>query len=144
MLIIADASPLIALADAGELDLVRLAFGEILIPEEVNREVFKSDRYRVKPSWIKVRALTDPVGIEAFAELRKSLDRGESQAIALGSVFDAIVLIDEELGTLECNRRKIACMSTGEMVAQLRTDGVLAGRRANQVVAKLRMHGVYV
>jgi len=121
-----------------------MAFGEIIIPEEVFREVFQSGRQRAKPSWLKVQALTDPLGLAAFSELRNSLDKGESGAIALASVCNACVLIDEELGTAECKRRNIECITTAQVVSELRASGKIKQKHWQEIVSTLRMHGVYV
>jgi predicted nucleic acid-binding protein len=144
MLIVSDASPLIALDEAGHLNILQIAFGEILIPEEVFLEVFGTRRQRAKPSWIKVRSLTDPTGLATFSELRNSLDKGESGAIALASVLKARVLIDEQLGSNECKRRGIECITTAQVVEMLRANGTISKKNWPNIVSSLRMHGVYV
>ena len=106
-----------------------MPFGQVVIPEEVNEEVFKR-RNRVKPAWIKIQTLTDAAGLAAFAQLRNVLDRGESAAIALAGVFGATVLIDEALGSEQCSKRNIPHVSTAAVVAKL--------------IADLRVQGVYV
>ncbi len=144
MLIISDASPIIALYDAGYLELLRMSFGGIIIPEEVFAEVFQRGRQRAKPAWIKVQALTDPQGLATFSVLRNSLDKGESAAISLAITCNACVLIDEELGTAECRKRKVACVTTAQIVENLIKDGKIKGKQSRAIVLTLRMHGVYV
>jgi len=104
VLVVSDASPLIALSDASLLELLHEAFGEILIPKEVADEVFAPKHNRAKPWWIKIADVEHPKAVELFVKLRSVLDKGESAAIALASTMDATVLIDEELGTAECQR----------------------------------------
>jgi predicted nucleic acid-binding protein len=143
MLVVSDASPLICLSDAGCLDLLRLAYGEVVIPEEVHEEVYRSGHARAKPSWVKIRSLTDARGIATFAALRKTLDRGESAAIALAITCHATVLIDEALGAEECARRGIQAVNTAQVVATLRADGKISAKRAESVASVLRRHGVF-
>jgi predicted nucleic acid-binding protein len=60
--VIADASPLIALHQIGQISLIKRLFGPILIPSAVAREV--SPILPALPAWIMVRDLTQPLGSE--------------------------------------------------------------------------------
>jgi predicted nucleic acid-binding protein len=82
LIIISDASPLIALFDCGEIEILEIAFDEIIIPQEVEREVFHPGRGRAKPRYIKVQSL-EGAALADFARLRQVLDAGESAAVAL-------------------------------------------------------------
>ncbi|MEA2336930.1 MAG: hypothetical protein QOE82_937 [Thermoanaerobaculia bacterium] len=66
--VIADASPLIALHQIGQISLIERLFGQILIPSAVAREV--SPSLPTLPAWITARDLTRPIGSEI---LRASL-----------------------------------------------------------------------
>lgn len=75
--VVADASPLIAFQEIGQLQLLRAVFGELTVPPSVLREVLAS----VSPEpWIVERALTQPI---VPLVLRANLGAGESEALSL-------------------------------------------------------------
>ena len=88
MTVVADASPLIALAQVNQLPLLERLFGEILVPPAVVREVELS-----LPAFIRERKLSRPI---PAAVLHASLDPGESEAISLALELGAErVILDE-------------------------------------------------
>ncbi len=108
MIVVSDASPLIALAAIGELGLLRLLYGEVLVPEAVHREATASrpsapGAVEVRDAtWIGVRSVTDRVLIAA---LSLDLDPGEAEAIALAVETDAeLLLMDERRGRVAATR----------------------------------------
>jgi uncharacterized protein len=89
--VIADASPLIALHQIGQISLIKRLFGPILIPSAVAREV--SPSLPRLPVWITTRDLTQPIGSDI---LKASLGAGESESLALGlEVGASLVILDE-------------------------------------------------
>jgi predicted nucleic acid-binding protein len=98
--VVSNATPLIYLAKAGKIDLLKTVFGQVFIPEEVKVEVVdrgkllgQKDAYVVENAisegWIKVLA-TDPV------EIPIELDKGEEAALSLAKKQKLnIVLVDE-------------------------------------------------
>jgi uncharacterized protein len=85
---VADASPLIALAQVDQLPLLEKLFGEILVPPAVVREVALS-----LPAFVRERKLSRPI---PAAVLRAALDPGESEAISLALELGAErVILDE-------------------------------------------------
>lgn len=89
--VIADASPLIALDQIGQISLIKHLFGQILIPSAVAREV--SPSLPALPAWITTRNLAQPMASEI---LRASLGAGESETLALGLEVEAGLLILDE------------------------------------------------
>ncbi len=97
---VSNSTPLIYLAKIGKLDLLKVLFGEILIPKEVWNEVVekgkslgRKDAYIVENAvargWIKV------VAADTF-EIPIELDKGEEEALSLAKQLNLdIVLIDE-------------------------------------------------
>ena len=77
MIIVSDSTILIGLAKVDRLDLLREAFYEIYVPEEVFKEV--TDRGIDKPgaqdirksAWIKVRTVKDLPGKSAYGFARQ-------------------------------------------------------------------------
>jgi predicted nucleic acid-binding protein len=89
--VIADASPLIALHQIGQISLIEHLFDRILIPSAVAREV--SPSLPSLPYWIVPRDLTRPIGSEI---LLASLGAGESETLALALEDGADLLILDE------------------------------------------------
>ncbi len=90
-LVVSDASPLIALAQLGELRLLQGLFGAVVIPPAVAREVAPGVAL---PGWVRIQALQQPVAGEI---LRTSLGAGESEAISLAQELRADWLLLDEL-----------------------------------------------
>ncbi len=86
MTVVSNASPLINLARIGQFGLLRDVFGEVWIPEAVQREVVEegagqpgADEVRTA-EWIKTKSITNGPLVRA---LRQDLDAGEAEAIVL-------------------------------------------------------------
>lgn len=88
--VVSNASPLIALQQIGELELLHKLFGEIVIPPAVAHEVAPSVTL---PSWAEGRPLQQPMAGEI---LRASLGAGESEAISLAQEIRAAWLLLDE------------------------------------------------
>ena len=89
--VIADASPLIALQQIGQISLIEQLFERILIPSAVVREI--SPSLPNLPAWITTRDLTQPIEPEI---LRASLGAGESETLTLALHVGAhLVILDE-------------------------------------------------
>jgi uncharacterized protein len=102
MIVIADAGPLIALAQVGCFDLLARLYQTIHIPPAVHYEVVIAGRGRPgatqvgEAAWVCVADAQDPVVVRL---LQERLDAGESQAIALAIRMHAdLLLIDEARG----------------------------------------------
>lgn len=97
MIVVSDSSALIALASAGELNLLRDLFGQVLIPQRVRDEVVQANRPGAEEvtaaGWIR----TVPVPETSFLlALLREIDPGEAEAIALAYEAKAdVVLLDE-------------------------------------------------
>lgn len=101
MIVVSDSSPLIALASIGQLHLLRVLFGEVLVPEVVWGEI---SHQRGKPgvqalleaSWIRRVEVAQDSYLMA---LQSEIDQGEAEALALAAEVNAdLVLLDERRG----------------------------------------------
>ena len=108
MIVISDASPLIALAMVKQLDLLRALYGEVVVPAAVYDEI--TAVYPAAPGasdvrnaeWIHVRPAENHLLIEA---LSLELDIGEAEAISLAVELDAdLLLMDERRGRIVAAR----------------------------------------
>ena len=99
-MIASDASPLICLAKAGKLHLLREIFERVLIEEEVKRETIDRGKEEgapdalviedaVKEGWIEIEKIKEE---KRFSGIHK----GEGNTILLAKKHKCLVLIDEE------------------------------------------------
>jgi predicted nucleic acid-binding protein len=115
MIIVCDASPLIALSLCDKLELLDILFKEVLIPEMVYKEVSREG----KPESGKIAAWAQGKVQKAekqplFQVVNLSLDAGESEAISLYWEKSAdFLLIDEQRG------RRIAAQSGIKIIGTL-------------------------
>ena len=106
--VVANSSPLIALAAVGKLALLSQLYERVLIPEAVYREVvvhgqdLPGSREVPRSSWITTTPIQDHLAVHLLAE---RLGAGESEAIVLAQESDAdLLLIDEEIGRRTARR----------------------------------------
>jgi predicted nucleic acid-binding protein len=99
VIIVSNTSPIINLAAVGKLDLLKKQFGKIVIPRAVYNEITIEGRgepgdSEVRTSdWIEVIEVED---IPLLAILKRELDDGEAESIALTVSLKAdLLLIDE-------------------------------------------------
>ena len=97
MKVISNSSSLIALSEIGKLNLLNKIFGEVIIPNAVEKEVY---REKLPPKWIKVSSVTQQL---ASRILESGLGPGESEAICLSKEIDVDILILDDL-----NARRVA------------------------------------
>jgi len=111
MIVIADTSPLNYLILIGEAEVLHRLYGRVVIPQAVLEELRHPNAPAVVAFWIECR----PVWLEvhhaapvADVSLR-GLDLGECEAILLAQQHrpEALLLIDEEKGRREAERRQI-------------------------------------
>lgn len=104
MLTVSNTSPLLNLAIIDHLHLVKHQFHELYIPEAVFTELRIEEnlpgcnqlKIAIKEEWLKVRSVNNKLLIQL---LRRDLDQGESEAIALAIELEAdLILLDEKEG----------------------------------------------
>lgn len=102
MIVVSDASPLIALGRIGRLDLLREIFGSLVIPDAVWKEVVEAGIDKegsvnvAEAAWISRQSVLDHSLVNL---LRHDLGAGEAEAIVLARECNAdFLLIDERLG----------------------------------------------
>ncbi|MBP9664839.1 MAG: DUF3368 domain-containing protein [Pyrinomonadaceae bacterium] len=99
MIIVSDTSPISNLLKIGEIDLLRLTFSQVRIPDAVYYEICQVEAHRIaleSLDWIERASLAD---ISLRDKLLGSVDIGEAEAIALALELSAdYLLIDESMG----------------------------------------------
>ena len=136
--VISDASPLICLSALRQLDLLRLLYGSVLVPETVWQEVTRTPSFTssTAPSavtdakaagWLEVVAANNR---PLVTQLETTLDPGEAEAIALAvECKPSLLLIDERDG------RQVARVLGVKMTGTL---GVLLRAKSTGQISAIR------
>lgn len=138
-IVIADASPLIALARVNGLDWLPSLFGEVMVTEEVLAEVLTGSypateapiRQALSAGWLRV------VAIETPEPALPDLDEGEASSIrlALSRTEPALLLIDERSGRAVAQELGLNVAGTAAVIGLARQRGLIPSAR--QVFAAL-------
>lgn len=138
-IVIADASPLIALARVNGLDWLPSLFGEVMVTEEVLAEVLTGSypateapiRQALSAGWLRV------VAIETPEPALPDLDEGEASSIrlALSRTEPALLLIDERSGRAVAQELGLNVAGTAAVIGLARQRGLI--HSARQVFAAL-------
>lgn len=104
MIVVSDTSPVLALAAIGQLDLLRLLFADVIMPEAVDHEIaHKNPAFLPLPSWLRSQRASDRGLVNS---LLAEIDLAEAEAIALAIELKAdLLLIDERLGREVAQRK---------------------------------------
>ncbi|WP_035991035.1 DUF3368 domain-containing protein [Leptolyngbya sp. KIOST-1] len=133
MIIVSDTSPISNLLRIGQLPLLQVLYGRVVIPESVYEEIRELESFGIDTSWLSnTEWITiQPVGNRAFAEsLKNELDPGEAEAIALAIELKADrLLMDERLG------RQVAQRFSLKVTGLL---GVLVAAKQDRLIAELK------
>ncbi len=104
MLVVSNTSPIMNLAIVGELDLLRQQFGEVIVPPAVidelrlDTEFPGTDNIRraISEGWLRQEPIENQ---QVVLAIRRELDNGEAEAIALALQLKAdLILMDEREG----------------------------------------------
>jgi len=140
MIVVADASPIIALSRIDRLPLLRQVFGQVVVPEEVWHEIESGpggeQTLRSNP-WIEPRAAQDRAQVDLLAT---SVDLGEAAAIVLAVETHAdVLLMDERRARAVAEQRGLDVL--GVVGVLLRSKAVGAIPAIGPVLDELVSHG---
>jgi len=126
VIVICDASPIIALAAVGRLDLVRNLYGDVAVPRAVRAEVAAGpggSELLAGTRWLIAR---DALRRDVVAELEIEVDSGEAEAIALALELEAdLLVIDDRRGRMLAARRGIPFVGVVGVLLEARSRGLL-------------------
>lgn len=129
MIIVSDASPLIALGRIGKLDLLKEIFGSLILPDAVWQEVVDSGMEKrgtgeIKAApWIRRQSVQDH---DLVNLLRQDLGAGEAEAIVLARECNAdFLLIDERLGRSAAKSLGLKVVGLVGILIEARDRGLL-------------------
>ena len=130
MIIVSDTSPISNLLRIGQLPLLQVLYGSVVIPESVYEEIRALESFGIDTSWLSnTEWITiQPVGNRAFADsLKSELDPGEAEAIALAIELKSDrLLIDERLGRQVAQRFSLKVTGLLGVLVAAKQDGLIA------------------
>lgn len=143
--IVADSSPLIALARIGKLEILPHLASEVLVPPAVWHEI--TGAREDAPGAAEVRALPwlqirepQAARIETLTIL---LDRGEAEALALAQDLPgALVLVDDSRARRVAERLRVRRIGTVGLLRRAKKAGLLPALRP--LFDSLARHGIYI
>jgi predicted nucleic acid-binding protein len=131
-LVIADASPLIALSLVGHLNLLKSLFGKVWVAPIVINEVLTGQFDRGES---EIRTALDAGWLvtcdAALADVDlRGLDPGETQSILQAITlsrngFELLLLMDEQAGRSAAKEYKLTCMGTAGLIAIAKRNGLI-------------------
>lgn len=130
MIVVCNTSPIIALACAGQLELLHTVYSQIVVPHAVFEEITVAGagepgaREVAEALWIKCQPVRNASLVTA---LRLDLDAGEAEALALAVELSAdLILLDERSGRRAAQRLGLAVVGTLGILIAAKDRGLLA------------------
>lgn len=134
-IIISDASPLIALADIGELEILQKLYQNITITDIVSNEV-----HIELPDWISV---SQNYSSQQMKVLELELDAGEASAIALGlNTPNSTLILDELKGRKVAKRLGLSVTGTIGIIIKAKNQGLIESGKT--ILNALERHGFWL
>lgn len=139
--IVSDSSPLIALLNINQFELLKLLFDQIIIPTTVAKEIgigekAGSDWFTIKKSkFIGIKSI--PKNDPRLALLELQLDRGESEAILLADKLNVSLLIDERAGRNMAKMMGLEIIGLVAVLYALKMDGHITPAEMQSLVSAL-------
>jgi hypothetical protein len=127
MILVADASALIALATCDSLGLLDALFAEVVVPEAVYHEVAQPS----KPQGVRLQHFLQhkvrSVDMSRFVYLDAYADMGETQAMLLYKAMDGdFLLIDDQRGRKVAQINQIKTVGSLGVLLQAKNKGLIA------------------
>lgn len=130
VIVVCNTSPIIALAGARQLELLRAVYTQIVVPDAVFEEITVAGagepgaREVAEAPWIKRQTVGNTPLVTA---LRLELDAGEAETIALAIECNAnLILLDERIGRRAAQRLGLAVVGTLGVLIAAKDQGLLA------------------
>jgi len=144
--IIADSSPLIALAVADSLELLPRLYSRIVLPPAVWHEVTiagkgmpGADIVQQQAQWLNV---VEPAA-STVVPLSILVDKGEAEAIALAQqLTDATLLLDDAQARRLAQRLDLPRIGTLGIMRKAKRAGLID--QVAPLIERLQQHGIYV
>ena len=143
MILVADASALIALSACDCLHLLDALFGNVIVPEAVYVEVVVTN----KPQSLRLQSYLQgkvrPVNMDRFVYLDAFADAGETQAMLLYKEVAAdYLLIDDRRGRKVAHINQIKTVGSMGVLLQAKRSGLIS--QVEPLLAKITASPVFI
>lgn len=143
MILIADASALIALAACDSLPLLDALFGTVMVPEAVYAEVVIPDKPQAARLIDYLVGKVRPVDMQRFVYLDAYADVGETQAMLLYKEVEAdYLLIDDQRGRKVAKINQIKIVGSLGVLLQAKKTGLIP--RVTPLIALIAASPVFM
>ena len=140
--VVVNTTPIIALADIGQLDLLQKIYGEIVIPEAVDLEVLSEPARGLLDStkWIKV---VKPKVISQKSTFSTRLHAGEIEVLTLAQECGAdLLIIDDNAAKKTAKYLGFTVTGTMGVLLKAKHEGYID--RVKPLMERLIANGLYV
>lgn len=149
MLVVSNTSPIMNLAAVDLLDILRRQFGEVIVPEAVIEELRLDSGYpgtdkiriAISEGWLRQEVVENK---QVALALRRELDNGEAEAIALALQLRAeTILMDEREGRSVAKSMGLSPIGIIGILTRAKQDGDIVS--VKEALNKLRNEaGFYI
>ena len=150
MIVISDATPIISLIKAGQLELLQKLFGVVYVPTAVYQELTGNRTFSEEIKMVQECkfVLVEEVNNRKLVDmLRKftGLDAGESEAIVLADEKQSdVLLMDEHKGRQVANKMGVTITGTIGILIQAFDEGMLTREDAEECIQRLKESGIRI
>lgn len=150
MIIISDTTPIISLIKAGHLVLLKLLFGEVLIPTAVFDELTSNRAFEKEAEQVRMCMFIKCINVENQSSVnifRKvtGLDAGESEAIVLADERKAdLLLMDEHKGRSVAKKLGLTLTGTIGILLQAYDEKLLSKSEVESCLEKMQDCGIRI
>ena len=150
MPVVSNTSPLIWLSKVGKIHLLKVLYGEVVIPEEVYREAVErglqegfSDALVIKEGvdegWIKISGLSESGDLlcQKIMEHALEIHLGEVQAIILAREANMLLLMDESSGRAFAEAWGLEVRGTIHVILRALREELLSKNEVREAVLQL-------
>jgi hypothetical protein len=125
VIVVSDTSPVLALAAIGQLDILRLLFADVVVPEAVHQElVRKNPEFLPLPTWLRFQRASNRGLVNSLVA---EIDLAEAEAIALAMELHAdLLLIDERLGREVAQRQGLQFIGLVGVLLEAKRSGYVS------------------
>lgn len=142
MIVVPDAGPLIYLAAAGRLELLRTLFVRVVVPRVVYEEVAVAGAGMLGSVEVAAAAWIEVEEIDPDPSLFGLLDAGEAAAVPLAGRLGAMLLCDDGDARAIARQRGLAVVGTLGVLLRAKRAGLIES--ITPIIAAMTARGMFV